>query len=141
MLLFDWMVYESHLSFDELEAYSVGRANDAGLESTEEHLLICEHCQKALAMTDQYIMAVRNVAASLDVAARLRSVHITDDGPVFGAIHIGADGRWIARHWGRQLDGGRTCDSVEDANAYLMDSFHQMFPEHVCTEQCREDLV
>jgi hypothetical protein len=35
---------------------------------------------------------------------------------------------------------GRVCDSVEDANAYLMESFQQMFPEHVCSEQCREEL-
>jgi hypothetical protein len=47
----------------------------------------------------------------------------------------------VARHWGRQLDGGRTCDSVEEANAYLMESFQQMFPKHECSEHCREELL
>jgi hypothetical protein len=56
-------------------------------------------------------------------------------------MHSGADGKWVVRHWGRQLDGGRICASVEEANAYLMESFKQMFPEHVCSEQCREELV
>jgi hypothetical protein len=28
-----------------------------------------------------------------------------------------------------QLDGRRICDSVEEANAYLMEPFKQVFPE------------
>ena len=135
------MVQEVHFSPDELEAYSLGLSSDADLEKVEEHLLICERCQNELALTDQYGRAMRKAVSSPQTGKRLRSIHITKDGPVFGAMHSGADGKWVARHWGRQLDGGRICDSVEGANAYLMESFQQMFPEHVCLEQCWEEMV
>jgi hypothetical protein len=130
-----------HSSSDELEAYSLGLSSDGNLEKVEEHLLICERCQNELTLTDQYIRAMKGALASPQGGRRLRSVHITEDGPVFGAMHDGAEGKYVARHWGRQLDGGRTCDSAEEANAYLMESFRQMFPEHVCSEQCRKELV
>jgi hypothetical protein len=132
---------EVHPSSDEMEAYSLGLSSDADLEIVEEHLLVCERCQNELALTDQYIRAMKRALASPQTGRRLRSIHITEDGPVFGAMHRGAHGKWIARHWGRQLEGGRISDSAEDANAYLMESFRQMFPEHVCSEQCREELV
>jgi hypothetical protein len=141
VLPFGSMVQEGHPSSDELEAYSLGLSSGADLEQVEEHLLICERCQNELALTDQYIRAMKTAFASLQSGSRLRSVHITEDGPVFGAIHCGADGKWVARHWGRQLDGGRICDSMEEANAYLMESFRQMFPDHQCSEKCREESV
>ena len=140
VLPFGSMVFEPHLSSDEMEAYSLGRSSDADLEKVEEHLLICERCQNQLALTDQYIQAMKRAATAPDAVKRLRSIHITEGGPIFGAMHCEADGKWVARHWGRQLDGGRVCDSVEESNEYLMESFRQMFPEHVCTEQCREEL-
>jgi hypothetical protein len=31
---------------------------------------------------------------------RLRAIHITEDGPIFGAVHNGPDGKWVARHLG-----------------------------------------
>jgi hypothetical protein len=133
----DYMVHEVHPSCDELEAYSLGLSSDTDLEKVEEHLLICERCQNELALTDQYVRAMKDALAAPQRGRRLRSVHITDDGPIFGAMHCGADGKWVVRHWGKQLDGGRICDSVEDANTYLMESFQKMFPEHVCSEQCR----
>jgi hypothetical protein len=93
-----------------------------------------------LALSDQYVWAMKKAVAVPEAGRRLRSIHVTEDGPIFGTIHSGADGKWIARQWGRQLDGGRTCDSMEEANAYLIDSFHQMFPEHFCSETCREEF-
>jgi hypothetical protein len=135
------MIPELHPSSDELEAYSLGLSPDADLEIVEEHLLICERCQDELALTDQYVPAMKKALASPQTGKRLRSIHITENGPVFGAMHRGADGNWVARHWGRRLDGGRICDSVQEANAYLTESFLQMFPEHVCLEQCWEEMV
>ncbi len=125
-----FMMFEQpHLSYDDLEAYSLGRVADAGLERNEEHLLYCETCQNEFAFTDQYVIAMKHaVRAQGSRANRLRSVHITDDGPIFGSILKIRGGKWFARHWGRQLDGGRQCDSVEEVNAFLMDSFSQMFP-------------
>jgi hypothetical protein len=138
---FDSMVYGPHPSSEELEAYAIGLLLEAELEKVEEHLLICERCQNELALADQYIQAMKKATVSPVAGRRLRSIHITEDGPVFGARHSGGDGKWLARHWGRQLDGGRICDSVEEANAYLMESFWQMFPEHVCSDRCRDEFA
>ncbi len=132
---------DQHLSADELEAYSLGRATDTNLEQIEIHLLFCEHCQNELALTAHYIRAMKEATVVGKDVRRLSSVHITEGGPIFGAMHETADGKWLARHWGRQLDGGRKCDSVEEANAYLIESFWQMFPEHVCSMGCREELT
>ena len=44
------------------------------------------------------------------------------------------------RQRGSVTSFGWICGSVEKANAYLMESFRQMFPEHVCSEQCRGEL-
>ena len=38
--------------------------------------------------------------------------------------------KWIARHWGKQLQGGRECRTMREANEYLATSFAEMFPEH-----------
>jgi hypothetical protein len=45
--------------------------------------------------------------------------------------------KWVARHWGPQLDGLRECRTMREANEYLETSFAEMFPEHRCTELCR----
>lgn len=123
------MVREGHPASAELEAYALGTSSTATLEKVEEHLRFCERCQKELAM--------QNAIAAPHNRRRLRSIHITEDGPLFGATHKRADGKWIARHWGGQLDGRRICDSVKEATDYLTESFHQMFPEHVCAGRCR----
>ena len=125
------MVFEPHPSSDDLEAYALGLSSDAYQEKAEEHLLICELCRNELAATDW------SSRASSEARKRLRSIHITEDGPIFEAMYSRADGKWVARHWGRQLDGSQVCDSMEEANAYLMESFRQMFPEHLCSGQCR----
>jgi hypothetical protein len=135
------MDYELHPSFEVLEAYAIGLSSDTALQNVEEHLLICERCQDELALTDKYVQAMKTALSSPETGRRLRSIHITEDGPIFAAIHCEAEGKWVARHWGRVLNGYRICDSVEDANVYLTESFWQMFPEHVCSEECREELV
>jgi len=43
------MVQEVHPSSEELEAYGLGWSPDADLKKVEEHLLICEQCQRELA--------------------------------------------------------------------------------------------
>lgn len=130
------MVQAVHPASDELKAYSFGLLSDADSCKIEEHLLTCVLCQQETAFMDQE--GVRRAAASAQSFKPLRSIHITEDGPIFGAIHCTNDGRWVARHWGRQLDGGRVCGSVEAADEYLTESFQQMFPEHQCTRQCRD---
>jgi hypothetical protein len=84
---------------------------------------------------------MKNASASRMTGTQLRSIHLTEDGPIFGAVHNNADGKWEARNWGKELNGSRVCDSIDDANAYLIESFQQMFPDHVCTAPCRQELV
>ena len=135
------MVYELHPSPEQLEAYSVGMSSDTDLETTEQHLRLCEPCREEFALTDKYVRAMKSVAAPSEAIKRLRCVHITEDGPIFGTMNCGGEGKWIARYWGRQLDGGRILDSAKEANDYLTVFFRQRFPQHVCSEQCREELI
>ena len=131
------MVFEPHVSSEELEAYFVGLSLDDDLQRVEEHVLICERCQDELALSGRYTRPTKEPVVALDTGKRLQSIHITEDGPIFGAMHMGANGKWLARHWGRQLNGGCSFDSVKDAYTYLVESFQQMFPEHLCVGRCR----
>ena len=74
----------------------------------------------------------------------LAFIHDTADGLIYSKVERRGR-KWIARHWGDQLDGIRECGSVREANEYALTSFHEMFPEHRCTERCRkltrEDLA
>jgi hypothetical protein len=135
------MSRDAHPSAEDLEVYAMGRSLDVDIERIQTHLLICDRCQMELAQSDHYIRAVKCGAALLEATRQFRSVHFTEDGLIFGASHERADGKWVARHWGKQLQGMRVCDSVEEANAYLRESFQQMFPEHVCSERCIEESV
>src|SRR5690348_12429883 len=98
------MIQEVHPTPDNLEGYATGRLTEPESVRVEEHLLICEQCQNELALTDRYVQAVKNVLSGMGaMVRRLRSVHITEDGPIFGAMHGTEDGKWVARHWGSQL--------------------------------------
>jgi hypothetical protein len=81
------------------------RLQTPALDKVEKHLLISELCRTKLALSDQYVWAMKKAIALAETAKRLRSIHLTEDGPIFGTIHSGADGKWIARQCGRQLDG------------------------------------
>ena len=129
------MIFETHLSSEELRIYSHGLFSDAKLEETEDHLLVCQSCQDKLVLACQDEQRVKS-AAGTQSANRLRSIHITEDGPIFAAMRRGAAGKRIARHWGRQLSGCQICSSVQEADEYLTESFWQMFPNHVCSKQC-----
>ena len=87
------MLQGIHPTSGELEAYSLGSASDATLDKVEQHLLICERCRIELALSEQYIWAMKRAIASPETGKRLRSIHLTEDGPIFGTIHSGADGK------------------------------------------------
>jgi hypothetical protein len=65
-------------------------------------------------------------------------IHSTEDGLIYSRATKLAAGRVMARHWGRDLHGGRTLGSVPAARKYLIDSFSQMYPEHTCDGACGE---
>ena len=55
----------THREQEEIESYSMGKMPEAEMEAFEEHLLICEQCQHAVAEFDAYVPAVRSAAAHL----------------------------------------------------------------------------
>ena len=68
-----------------------------------------------------------------------RFTHDTDDGVIVSEVTRVRRGKWFAHHWGPQLDGGRATKTLTEANAYLIESFQQMFPEHRCVDRCQTE--
>jgi hypothetical protein len=65
-----------------------------------------------------------------------RFIHDTEDGLIVSETTRQGRGKWLAHHWGPQLDGARNTKTLKDGMTYLIESFQQMFPEHQCTERC-----
>jgi hypothetical protein len=121
----------SHIASAVLELYALGRLSEPVLGRVEEHLLTCEACRNEVAGYDRVIGALRVLLVPMSF------VHQTEDGPIYSHATPGPDGTWVARHWGRELDGGRTCQTILEANEYLFVSFAEMFPEHECGPGCQ----
>ena len=110
---------EEHVSKESLEAYSLDRLADASVAQIEEHVLICEFCRTRLEAMEPFSY-----------------VHFTSDGPIYLRVTRLATGELMARHWGKDLRGGKLFKHVSAAKRYLTASFTQMFPEHTCGDQC-----
>ena len=54
-----------HLAEEEIEKYSMATASEEETARVEEHLLICETCQRRLARADDYIRAMQTAARQL----------------------------------------------------------------------------
>ena len=109
----------NHRSGTELESYSLGRLGASQAAVLEEHLLICEQCTEALLAIEIF-----------------NFVHYTREGRFYSRITRLESGSFFARHWGRDLEGGREFRTRSAAKAYLTRSFSQMFPEHACSSRC-----
>jgi hypothetical protein len=61
------MALDSSLHPDDevVEAYAMRRLAEPVLSAYEEHLLICEDCQKRLQQMDEYLDAMRRAAREL----------------------------------------------------------------------------
>jgi len=42
----------------------------------------------------------------------------------------------FAQYWGRDVEGGKGFQTIEDAEAYLLRTLSLIFPEHTCTAFC-----
>ena len=62
--------------------------------------------------------------------------HDTEDGLIVSEVTRLRRRSWLAHHFGPQLDGGTTTQTLREAKAYLEESFWQMFPEHQCNGRC-----
>jgi hypothetical protein len=58
----------SHAAEDSLLLYSTGHLPAPAVPALEEHLLICEHCQSALAVIDEHFRAVAAAARQIHLA-------------------------------------------------------------------------
>ncbi len=50
-----------HISEDELERYAARQLPQAEASVVEEHLLTCSFCQDRLRLTDEFVVALREV--------------------------------------------------------------------------------
>jgi len=110
---------DEHISQKSLEEYSLDKMVDASVVKIEEHLLICQFCR-----------------ARLEAMEPFNYVHFTADGPIYSRITRLATGEVMARHWGKDLRGGKLFRTVSEGKRYLTASFAQMFPEHTCGAKC-----
>jgi hypothetical protein len=56
---------DEHLDGDTLEEYAFRRLSEGATEALEEHLLICEACQEALAEVDEFVQLMKEATAQL----------------------------------------------------------------------------
>ena len=61
-----------HLDDSEIESYSMGRFTGEELDRCDEHLLICETCQRQVEQTDVFHRAMRQAAAQSQKSPRAR---------------------------------------------------------------------
>jgi hypothetical protein len=117
-----------HISLSELTDYAAGRVfAGTNLIGLEEHLFLCERCRKVVVKLD---------SDALSHARPLEIIHATADGLIRLWVEQSLSGRWLARFSGDQLDGGQEFGSIESARTFTLQSFEQMFPEHVCSHAC-----
>jgi hypothetical protein len=91
------------------------------------HLFLCGECQKIVVTLDR---------EALSYGRPLEITHATADGPIRLWVEQSLSGRWLARYAGGQLNGGQEFGSVESARTFALQSFDEMFSEHVCTHAC-----
>jgi hypothetical protein len=108
-----------HQSGEDLESYSLRKLAPSRTGTFEQHLLFCQRCRAKLNAIEPY-----------------NFVHYTSDGPFYSRITKLRTGTFIARHWGRNLEGGKEFRTRKGAKAYLARTFSRMFPEHTCTARC-----
>jgi hypothetical protein len=127
----------THASDEEIDSYSLGRLAEPELFRFETHFLICQACRDRITAVDSMRAALRSLGPRTRRTLPLCFCHETEDGLIVSRVRRVGRRKWLARHYGPQLDGGRETQSLPEANAYLLESFEQMFPEHRCTAKCR----
>jgi len=110
---------DDHQSGERLESYSLGKLAPSLTAAFERHILICPGCRAMLKAIEPY-----------------NFVHYTSDGPFYSRITKLRAGTFLARHWGRNVEGGKEFRTNAGAKAYLTRTFSRMFPEHICTARC-----
>jgi hypothetical protein len=135
---------EAHVSETDIERLALGRLPTAKSIRVQRHLFKCGPCLQRLIGIEVQLAALELIAGDRapmpEKSKPLFIVHDTADGFVYSRAEE-RRGAWYARHWGKELDGGRDCGTMAEANEFLIQSFSEMFPEHRCTERCQLNPV
>ena len=133
----------AHVDESDIECLALGKLPTRESLRVQRHLFKCPSCLRSLVEIEVRLAARELIEGDhVPVADRRKPLFIVHD-TADGMIYSRAERRgrkWLARHWGPQLDGGRECDTMREANEFLIRSFTEMFPEHRCTERCRNIL-
>ena len=89
---------ENHILNGTLQEYSLHELTESSIAAVEEHLLVCDYCR-----------------ARLEAIEPVNFIHFTEDGPIYSRATRLTTGKILARHWGRDLAGGRVFRSVSAA--------------------------
>ena len=133
--------YVSHFSAKQIEKLALGELTTAESIRVQTHIYNCPECLKKL-VAITLVQEMQGLGPEPLVLPTTRKplsfMHDTADGLVFCKVERRGR-KWLALHWGDQIDGTRECASVREANEYAVTSFHQMFPEHRCTVRCKAE--
>ena len=129
---------QQHISKQNMESLALGRLPTQASISVQRHLYQCGKCLQRLVEITFGLALDRVTPEALPVVSKRKAlfiVHDTADGFIYSRTERRGR-KWIARHWGEQLEGGKECKTLGEANEFLVSAFSQMFPEHRCTERC-----
>jgi hypothetical protein len=133
---------DHHVPASEIEQLALGRLSAAKSASISQHLFSCGRCLYRLVALEVELATLEGMrshhARPPDKRKPLAFVHDTGDGMIYSWLERRGK-KWLARQWGDQLEGGRECSSMSEANDFLCTTFHEMFPEHRCTPHCCVD--
>src|SRR3954465_866570 len=130
----------THVSETDIESLALGRLATADSIRVQRHLFKCGDCLKRL-LALEILFAQKELldgdrSPPPDPRKPLFVVHDTGDGFIYSKTERRGR-KWLARHWGEHLNGGRECGTMREANEFLAQSFREMFSEHRCTARCR----
>jgi hypothetical protein len=127
-----------HVPDSKIEHLARGGLTTHDSIRVQRHLFACGDCLRRLVAVEFRLAQeelLRDRSPVWDKRKPLFIVHDTADGLVY--LRVEKRGwKWIARHWGDQLQGAREFNSMQGANKYAITAFSEMFPEHRCTDRC-----
>ena len=128
----------THLSENMIAKLALGRLPVADSIRVQRHLFNCRACLRQLIKIEFALPHSDFITchSRVNTPRPLFIMHDTADGFVYCQTVKLANGKWVARNWGDQLQGARPCKTMREANNHLLLAFNEMFPEHRCTERC-----
>jgi|ERR1019366_4781796 hypothetical protein len=129
-----------HPTDDDLRALTLGQLTTVKSLQVQRHLFNCGNCLKRLIEAEVLLALAEGVVVPKSPLVYnhrecLFVRHDTADGFIYARVERSGR-KWIARHWGQELQGARECRTMREANEHAVTAFREMFPEHRCTARC-----